>query len=921
MKLIQLLSILILSNLSLYGQLVVTEPAIPIETKAVKVIFDATKGTGGLQGYSGDVYAHAGVITDKSNSGSDWKYVKSNWGQNTADTKLTRIGTDLYELNVGPTIRSFYGVPSNEVIIQMAFVFRSADASQTGKDDGGTDIFIDVFSEGFFVQIDQPEDNSIIEQGQLLNFSVSSTEEASLELSINDIIVAQGQGTELNYDQVFETTGDYWVVAIANNGVENTEDTIFVCVRKEVEILAKPAAYKKGVNRLTDNSVALVLWAPHKENIFVLGDFNEWRPLNEYQMKKDGDYFWLEIDNLWANWPYVYQYLIDGELLLADPYTDQVSDPYNDKYISQSVYPGLVKYPFQKTSGLASVLYASEEEYDWTIENFEAEEKEKLIIYELLIRDFHEEHSYAAVIEKLDYLETLGITALELMPVNEFEGNSSWGYNPSFYFAPDKYYGPKNELKRLVDECHKRGIAVIIDMVLNHSYGQSPFAQMYIDGGKPAGNNPWYNREHNFTNPDAHWGYDFNHESVHTQELVDSINAYWMSEYKVDGFRFDFTKGFGNNIKNSSDSWGSKYDADRIALLKRMSDEIWERNPDAYVCFEHLSDNAEEKELANYGILLWGNMNHDYAEAAMGYPSNLTWGLYKARDWNDPNLITYMESHDEERLMYKMTQWGNNSGNYSTKDEIYGAHRIALNNLFFLPLPGPKMIWQFGELGYDISIDHDCRVCEKPILWQYFEEWQRKNIYDVMSNLSYLKRNYDIFSTETFSYSLSGPTKKYQLESNGSYVLAVGNFDVVEKTTNMVFPYKGTWHEYFGKTELEVTETNTFLTLDPGEYRLYSSEPLDWKVEMSPLNIEETENFPVFDKLLVFPNPSRNSIQWEKGLVHVQLFDMSGKLLLEEFSTTYSLNRLDIQTLEAGVYILLGKDKQGYLMHSKVVKE
>ena len=81
------------------------------------------------------------------------------------------------------------------------------------------------------------------------------------------------------------------------------------------------------------------------------------------------------------------------------------------------------------------------------------------------------------------------------MPVNEFEGNTSWGYNPSFYFAVDKYYGTKNDLRTFVDECHSQGMAVIIDLVLNHSFGQSPFYLLYKDAdGKPSTDNPWYNQ-------------------------------------------------------------------------------------------------------------------------------------------------------------------------------------------------------------------------------------------------------------------------------------------------------------------------------------------------------------------------------------------------------------------------------------------
>ena len=81
------------------------------------------------------------------------------------------------------------------------------------------------------------------------------------------------------------------------------------------------------------------------------------------------------------------------------------------------------------------------------------------------------------------------------MPFNEFEGNNSWGYNPDFYFAPDKYYGPENTLKQFIDSCHAKGIAVVMDIALNHSFGSSPLVQLYWDAAnnRPAADNPWFN--------------------------------------------------------------------------------------------------------------------------------------------------------------------------------------------------------------------------------------------------------------------------------------------------------------------------------------------------------------------------------------------------------------------------------------------
>ncbi|MBV5349194.1 hypothetical protein JZU61_06040, partial [bacterium] len=221
----------------------------------------------------------------------------------------------------------------------------------------------------------------------------------------------------------------------------------------------------------------------------MTGDFNNWLPDNGYQMKKDGDYYWVTINNLVPQKEYIFQYLIDGTLKVADPYTDKVSDS-DDKYISSATYPNLISYPEGKAADRASVLQTAQTPYSWRNSSYAIPQTRKLSIYELLLRDFTIESTYNAVLAKLDYLKKLGINTIEFMPFGEFEGNDSWGYNPNFYFAPDKAYGTKNDLKNLIDECHKQGFIVIQDMVLNHSYNSSPLAKMYWNStmNRPAAN-------------------------------------------------------------------------------------------------------------------------------------------------------------------------------------------------------------------------------------------------------------------------------------------------------------------------------------------------------------------------------------------------------------------------------------------------
>ncbi|NJM94151.1 MAG: alpha-amylase, partial [Cytophagales bacterium] len=457
-------------------------------------------------------------------------------------------------------------------------------------------------------------------------------------------------------------------------------------------------------------------------------------------------------------------------------------------------------------------------------------DKRDLVIYELHVRDFVQSRSIKEVQSKLDYLQKLGVNAVELMPINEFEGNSSWGYNPSFYFAADKMYGTDYDYKAFVNECHQRGMAVILDMVLNHAYGQCPFVQMYFANGKPAGNNPWFNTTS--PNPVYSWGYDFNHESGATKKLVNQVVRHWLDEYHFDGFRFDFTKGFTNTPGE-----GHGYDLPRINILKRIHDEMQEIKPGSLMVCEHLADNSEEKILANHGILLWGNMNHNYLEASMGYlpGSDLSWGSYQARGWSQPHLIAYMESHDEERMMFKNLSFGNQStdGAYSSKHVPTALDRSALAASFFFTIPGPKMLWQFGELGYDVSINQiqkggevcEChRIAEKPIFWNYYDQGDRRGLYLAYARLIELKTKYPVFRTADFTLQVgNSAVKTITLRSPGHDVVVVGNFGMTATTYELNFTQDGTWQRYLSPEPLVVNNKKATLNLAPGEYRIYST--------------------------------------------------------------------------------------------------
>ncbi len=585
------------------------------------------------------------------------------------------------------------------------------------------------------------------------------------------------------------------------------------------------------------------------------------------------------------------------------------------------VYPNLKPYPAGKTESLVSVLQTAQSEYQWQVTDFERPPKEKLVIYELLVRDFSSQKTYQFLIDTLSYLKSLGVNAIELMPVMEFSGNLSWGYNPVYHTALDKYYGTPNKLKEFIDLCHQNGIAVILDMVLNHTENLSPFAMMWWDeiNNRPAANNP-------YLNPVAPHPYsvfnDFNHESSATKYFVDRVNEYWLKEYKFDGYRFDLSKGFTQKV--SSEATAGNYDQSRINILKRMADKIWEFDSTAYVILEHFAEDSEEIVLSNYGMMLWGNLNYNYNEATMGYndsnKSNFSYISYKNRGWTNPYLIGYMESHDEERLMYKNLQFGNSSGSYNIKLLGEALNRIKLAAAFFFTVPGPKMIWQFGELGYDISIDFNGRTGEKPVKWDYYSDPRRKKLYKVFQSLIDLKMNYEVFSTDNFTLDVSATVKKINLYHPTMDAFIIGNFGVVTLNPGQNFSKTGWWYDYFSGDSVEVTNLTAPITLAPGEFKIYTSSKLPTPEADILLEVETEEPVIVnsFNLEQNYPNPFNPStkisyqipasLNPSQGgtLVTLKVYDILGNeiatLVNEEKSPgTYEVN-FNAINLTSGVY-------------------
>jgi glycosidase len=568
-------------------------------------------------------------------------------------------------------------------------------------------------------------------------------------------------------------------------------------------------------------------------------------------------------------------------------------------------------YPNGKTTGGIVGVIRSGETFNWTDQAYQRPNKYNLNVYELHIRDFSAAQTYQQLKDTLGYLKRLGINCIELMPVGEFDGNNSWGYNPSYYFALDKAYGTKQAFKEFINEAHRQGISVVIDVVLNHATGQSPMATM------------WWNKSTNQTTPENPYMYPvgqhpFNvfHDMKHTDLIVKNMTKrfieYWLNEYKLDGFRWDLSKGFTTQFYSDVNLWG-QYNQGRVDIWKDYNGHMQTISPGSYCILEHLGADDEEYELAANGMMLWDKRTQNFAENTMGFSNsnaNISRAYWMYRGvWTNngdpgrvnfirdkPGLISYAESHDEERIMVSNLTNGNSSNpSHNARSLQTALARTEGMAAVLLSIPGPKMIWQFGEVGYDFAINYcengtiseACRTSPKPVRWNYWTtpvpNWRRRlyDAYAAMGNLRLLKPN--AFNSNTIVDNNSdlgvNLVKKVVLNHSSLKLVTIANFNVNQVTTSITFPTSGTYYDYTRGGTFNAFGTAQNITLNPGEYRVFIDQNIAGGLVT---NIEENVRSNQDFSMSIYPNPlSKNSmIRYElpqSGQVSLRLINIHGQ--------------------------------------------
>ncbi|MDW8300873.1 MAG: alpha-amylase family glycosyl hydrolase [Bacteroidia bacterium] len=889
---------------------VTTNPVIFTSDQAVTITYDATQSAGqqlvNLPASVTTITAHVGAILVPN--GTTWTNVPGTWGDPAAQPKFTRQGTsNIYTLTLPNGIRSMFpnlAAPNNTPIYRVGMVFREngpcggfngvTTACREGKSAQGQDIFLEVNQGTYDIVLSANRTpNTFVNIGDNVTLNVVSNAASNLSIRVNGATVAsQTNVTSLSHTYTFAAGATtFKIEAVGVQGSNTVVKSISYVVPLTPSVQAVPSGLRDGINYDPNDAsrVTLVFTAPEKRAVYVIGDFNNWQLDNAFLMRRTPGYggsgpnsnpdvnkFWIEITGLTPGVQYGFQYWVydasNNLVRTTDPYCELILDQF-DSFIPATTYPNLKPYPTGQ-QGAVGILEPGKQPYQWSQAtlNFQKPDKRRLTIYEAWVHDFDVNRNFQNLIDRLDYLQNLGINALQLMPIMEFNGNISWGYNPTFFCAVDKAYGTREKLKELIDKCHQRGIAVILDIALNHAEFEFPGCKMYWNASlnRPAANNPYFNEV--ATHPFSVFQ-DFNHESMYTRNFTKRVVEYWIQEYKIDGYRYDLAKGLTQTNTGSNVNAWNQYDASRVVIIKRIADWQWAADPRSYVILEFLATGGtEEAEYAAYrlndpvlggtgqgGMMLWRNMETNYAQNIMGFNTNHYLGdadfannpFGTGTPFTAPRVLSYMESHDEERVMYKALQFGNQSNpGHNVRDLNVALKRVEPAILFHTPIVGPKMIWQFGELGYDFSINRcsngtnnsSCRTDPKPLPWvapqNYHQVAARMDLYRFYSIVNQLKLKYDAFMTnDVYIREDGGLTKMLKITPqpynpnpstpNLSNIVIIANFDVVPRTVNAEFHVTGTWYSYFQNNAVfNATSTNQPINLDPGEYRMFTQQPM-----------------------------------------------------------------------------------------------
>ncbi|MEB3360193.1 MAG: alpha-amylase family glycosyl hydrolase [Synechococcales bacterium] len=538
--------------------------------------------------------------------------------------------------------------------------------------------------------------------------------------------------------------------------------------------------------------VEFKLFAPYNKGAALVGCFSNWE---EIPMEKGDDgYFRTTVDL--EDGTYQYKFRVQSKSWFFEP--DEWVD-VNDPYITD------IDDPTQ--NGILRVKEGDRivDTYVWMHDQKPLPADHELVIYELHVGDFsggepdpYLRGRYENVTEKLDYLCELGINAVELMPVKEYPGDHSWGYTPRYFFAAESSYGTTEQLKRLIDQCHARGIRVIMDGIYNHSDTESPLTQIDHDY--------WY--YHSPRDPDNNWGPEFNYE--HYDENLDLMPAwefigdtirFWIEEYHIDGIRYDAARQIDNY--------------DFMSWVVNESKQVAGAKP-FYNIAEHI---PETPSITNVDGPMDGCWHDSFYHVVKAHICGDTFNLEELKDVLDckrqgflgaTNVINYLTNHDHKRIMVELAD-------RDIFDEA-AFRRMRLGAALLLTAVGVPMLWMGEEFG-----DYQPLSLEPTkIDWQLLGNDANRGLMEYFKGLIALRKaNHALYTANIDFFHEDGDAKVLayvRWNDEGSRVAVVANFSdrFLGGYHLPHFPEAGKWHEWTKDYDVDVSDGG--LTLDLGEF-------------------------------------------------------------------------------------------------------
>ncbi|HEY9822886.1 MAG TPA: alpha-amylase family glycosyl hydrolase, partial [Candidatus Sericytochromatia bacterium] len=520
------------------------------------------------------------------------------------------------------------------------------------------------------------------------------------------------------------------------------------------------------------------LFAPNNKSAALVGSFSEWK---EILMEKGEDgYFCTQVELEDGVYQYKFRIQTKSPNFEPDQWID-VIDPY------------ATDVDEKKSCGIVRVKEGKRivDTYVWQHDDTLLPNNHELVIYEMHVADFsggeddqYKRGKYQDAIAKLDYLSELGINAIELMPVNEYPGDYNWGYKVRHFFATESSYGSTEDLKRLIDECHARGIRVIMDGIYNHTDEECPL--MLID------RNYWYYEYRHYPeDPANYWGPEFNYDNYDETldvkpawKYVGDVVRYWVQEYHIDGIRFDAVRQLANF---EFLDWLAKQ-AKKNAALKPF-----------YNIAEHIPDSS--KVVSPEGPLdaCWHESFHYFIIPQI---CGETFEIERLKEILDPkrqgygaatNVINYLATHDREHVFRELGD-----------RDIFGEAalgRAKLGAVLLMTAMGVPMLWMGEEFG-ESKRKSEAVTQPKKIAWSLLEKDLNRDLFEYYKKLIALRKQNSALQSNNIKFFHEAPEAKVLAYSRwnekGSRVVVVANFSesFLSKYKVFNFPATGIWHEW-----------------------------------------------------------------------------------------------------------------------------